>query len=98
MSKYRTVIGERVKVKIENLKEYFAEEESGRDTDFLAGLWDCLEKLEENPFRWQYLNTQEEGIRRAIIPYPQTIVYYKVDGDSVYITNIFHSRADREME
>ncbi len=83
MGKYKTIIGERVKGKIEGLKEYFAEEKNGRDTDFLAGLWDCLEELESNPFRWQYLNTRKEGIRRAIIPFPQTIVYYKVEENIV---------------
>jgi hypothetical protein len=51
MGKYTTIIGERVKGKIEHLKDYFAEQESGRDADFLAGLWDCLEALEENPKR-----------------------------------------------
>lgn len=70
MGKFKTIIGERVKGNIENLRDYFAKQESGQDTEFLAGLWDCLESLEENPQRWQYLNTRKEGIRRAIIRNP----------------------------
>ena len=60
MAKYKTVIGERVKGKIENLRDFYAEQKSGRDTDFLSNLWDCIEDLEENPFRWQYLYTKNE--------------------------------------
>lgn len=96
MAKYKTVIGERVKGKIENLRDFYAEQKSGRDTDFLSNLWDCIEELEENPFRWQYLHTKEIGIRRAILHNPQTIVYYKVIGDEVFITNVLDSRANRE--
>ena len=54
MAKYSTIVGERVKGKIEELTEFFATQRSGRDTDFLAGLWDCLEALEENPYQCPY--------------------------------------------
>lgn len=97
MARYQTVIGERAKGKIEDLRDFFAEQESGLDTDFLAGLWDCLESLEENPYRWQYLNTRKEGIRRAIIARPQVIIYYKIDGEKVLVTNVLHSRANRDF-
>lgn len=98
MAKYNAIIGERVKSKIEELKDFFANQKSGRDTDFLEGLWNCLEALENNPYQWQYLNTQKEGIRRAIISSPQVIVYYKVDGNDVLITNVLHSRSNRKLD
>ncbi len=77
---------------IQELVDFHEKTRKGKGSDFLETLWDCLESLENHPKRWQYHKTAEEKIRRAISNYPQSIILYSFEEETVYIYEVYDSR------
>ncbi|MEZ4849932.1 MAG: type II toxin-antitoxin system RelE/ParE family toxin [Bacteroidia bacterium] len=77
---------------IDSIFTYHESNHDGKGSDFLEAVWDCFEKIQLNPERWQFLRTREDNIRRAITEKPQTIILYSIDSDKIIILEVWDSK------
>lgn len=54
---YSLVIDPGVEFQLKDLEEFHESQQSGRGSDFLEVVWDCLEQITSNPKQWQFLVT-----------------------------------------
>ncbi len=89
---FQLVILEEAKEDILTLIDFFSEQGSGEK--LIDALGDCLLEIEAKPLAWQFVNTKEEGIRRAFVKHPPIVILYKVEEPQIRILAIKHLRSD----
>ncbi|MEL6847469.1 MAG: hypothetical protein AAFP92_03080 [Bacteroidota bacterium] len=80
---YKLILVQEATDDMVELHRFYEEVAKGLGDYFLDQLGICFSQLEENPNIWQFAKTKAEGLRRGIVPKPQVIFLYTVEGKEV---------------
>ncbi len=91
--RYRLVIHPAVETDIAEGYDWYEDQLKGLGERFLHELDTCYDKLEDHP---EYFSQVTKGYRRVLLTHFPYMIAYEIEGDTVQILAVFHSKRNLE--